>query len=867
MSDEMNVKISEIKAKFIQKEAKLVDKYFGNNDGKISKEEGAKLASILSGDLEKKGNQKKLAKESDEVKSIFGLNVSTPIESTKPAQVKQVSVVEQIEETSKKSANKTLEQAAVAQAVVYKSKETETVKIEADEVKTEAPKKTFKTPFEEVKARFLEVMEYDSENNTSNGTTAKEAYHAVKKEFKGKGKEYKKAIDDLHDYAKHGFVNMRAQKTRAAVQAFDSQGRLINEDNLKYESSRDVLKRERELTKENNNGVTDRWAKRALRNRNTSGTNNFVRYITGHDSAGKIDDKAVAAGNKSLNIRENKTFTKEELTKALGKNNPLLQPYTDTKGNTYDNVLVATGLMTVENGKYNVKELSKVIGGAIGSDNTLNDHDNHNESEIQSVLNRLYQALRANGSGEFKTSELKDSQVRDLVKFLGYEDDRSRLLVQRVWRNVWKEAGKGAIAGAAGGAANTSIIKFDTHSKQEVNIDLTGYTAEQKADFLKGIQLENDLLDVPVQTVDANGIVNTTFRNISETSTGIHILQETMSNVKITRILKAITYGALAGAGTGAMLGALETIGSHAREKEILGMVFDCDTTYEEIVDTIDNAYSDKQLSPAMKEALKKVAEFGIVKEYDKETGVWKAVLDENCQTKFDFCKFIEAYNDARGNKILNAAEARSAARTADKNNKLVIPECDPVVDDVCKDGKCDPTVGDKAYKIPPHAWNRKGGETWKAIVEAKYPCLVEELAKKGIDIYSKNGAIKAMQRALATDENGKFHADEYRRIISGDIPKHLDFPDEINITIGDRTVTCKYEDNEVKRVSQKKLHAGGSIKSNNGRYGYGRKGNNKTYTDSCHPAITGEGKTEAEAKADFNRKVAEANARAKANK
>ena len=42
MSDEMNVKISDIKAKFIRNEAKMVDKYFGNGDGSIDKEEGAK---------------------------------------------------------------------------------------------------------------------------------------------------------------------------------------------------------------------------------------------------------------------------------------------------------------------------------------------------------------------------------------------------------------------------------------------------------------------------------------------------------------------------------------------------------------------------------------------------------------------------------------------------------------------------------------------------------------------------------------------------------------------------------------------------------------------------------------------------------
>ena len=147
------------------------------------------------------------------------------------------------------------------------------------------------------------------------------------------------------------------------------------------------------------------------------------------------------------------------------------------------------------------------------------------------------------------------------------------------------------------------------------------------------------------------------------------------------------------------------------------------------------------------------------------------------------------------------------------------------------------------------------------AIVTAKYPCLVDELAKAGIDPYSKNGAIKVMQRELATDEDGTFHADKFKGITSGDIPKHLDFPDEITVTINGKTITCKYEDNKVAKKSQTELNKGGSAKRNNDRYGYGRKGNNKTYTDDCHPAIVGEGKPEAEAKADFDKKVKDAQA------
>ena len=640
MSDEMNVKISEIKAKFIRKEAELVDKYCGNNDGKLDKSEGAKLAQVLSGELDSKKAQKKLAKESDEVKAMFGLSVSEKAETTQAEVVAQQSVVEK-----------------------------------ANNAIGETAKKIYATPFEEVKARFLEVMEYNEKTNTSNGTTAKEAYKAVKKEFKGK--EYKEAISQLKDYAKHDFVNMRAQKTRAAVQAYDGEGRLVNEENLQYDTSKKVYKREKELTKANNNGVKDSWAKKAIRNKNTSLIKRGVRYISGNDSAGKTDDKAVAAGNRAVNIRENRTFSKADLVKALGEKNPLVQEYTDKNGKKYDNILVATGLITVApNGEYIVKNLSNVVGGAIGADNTLNDHNNHNESEIQSVLTRLYQSFRANGSGEFKTSELRDKDVRKLVEFLGYRDDRAQLLAVRMWQHIWKGVGSGAAAGAAAGAVNGSWT-IDVRQHQEVNMPLEGFTEESKAAFLDALKSENSLCDIPVSVNNGSCWTETTIGNITETAIGIYIAQDQMINGTVVSLLKAISMGALAGAGVGAAIGIIEGLCSKAQEKEVLGMIFDCDSTYEEIIDTIDNAYSDKNLSPQMKEALKEIARLGIVTEVDPKTGARKAVLDEECNTKWDYCQFIEKYNDARGNQILNRAEVAAAARTADKH-QIEVPECNP---------------------------------------------------------------------------------------------------------------------------------------------------------------------------------------------
>ena len=748
MSDEMNVKISEIKAKFIKNEAKMVDRYFGNGDGYISKEEGAKLAQVLSGDLEKKKNQKKLAKESDEVKAMFGLTVSTPVERTQAPAVISAAAPSQVVDDANKAIG-------------------------------EAAKKTFKTPYEEVKARFLEVMEYNEETNTSNGTTTKQAYKAVEKEFKGK--EYKEALKELKDYAKHAFVNMRAQKTRAAVQAYDEQGRLVNPENLQYDTSKKVYAREKELVKQNNNGVDDKWARKALRNKNTSALKIVGRYLSGNPSAGKTDDKAVAAGNRAVDIRENKVFTKDEIIKALGEDNPLLQPYTDTKGRQYENVLVATGLITVnDKGEYRVKELSKVVGGSVGADNTLNDHNNHNESEIQAVLTNLYLSMKANGSGEFKTKELTDRQVRDLVKFLGYGDDRTQLKLVRMWQHIWKGVGTGAAAGAAAGAAN-GRVNIDIKQHQEVNLNLDGFTAEQRSEFINALKTENELSGIEVTANTGNGMVGTTIGNLAETALGIYISQDQMVNGTVVSLLKSIAVGAMAGAGVGAAIGVIEGLLSSATEKEVFGMLFDCDTTYDDIIDTIDNAYSDKHLSPEMKAALKEVAKLGIVTQIDPKTGVRKAVLDKDCKVQWDYCQFIEEYNKARGNQVLNAAEVRAAQRTAEKH-EFVVPDCDPKKEQVQKpEQKCEDcglTKNEKPVETEAFKYNiTYGYGYWPNIIDAFYDldCMKEEAKKAGyknVTVYFKH--------EICRRPDGTYDEAMFQKLKAGYIPKFISLPEQI---------------------------------------------------------------------------------------
>ncbi len=679
MSDEIRIKISSIKSEFIKDAARLADA-LGTTDGDIDTKEGAELAKYLSGDLKKEENQKKLAKESDDVKAIFGLKVTSPIERKEP-------------------------EAAKAE-------------------KTAETKSEQKDILKELKDRFHKIMEYNEETNTSNGITAKEAYKKVKEECKDKGKEYQKAVDELKKYAKHDFGRIRNQRTRAKIQAYDKDLNLVNEANLEYDKSRKVYRRIKELSIAENNGVEDKWVKRTIRDNDVNIFKKAGRFISGTDSEGKKDDKGIAAGNTATRIREKESFTKEQLLKALGKNNPLLREYTDKKGNKHENILVAAKLITKDGNEYRVKGLSKIVGTSIGIDNTLNDHDEHNPSEIQSILTNLWNAMDDKEFGDFNTFELKDSQIRNLVDFLGYHDDRSKLLAVRIWQNLMKGAAAGAAIGAASAATNIHTTKVHVDAKQNVIIDFEGVTEAQKADFLKGLKTDSSLKNVAADADYGNGYITSKLSELQETSTGIRLTQQVIADIKVRRALREILMGTMTGAGMGAAMGVLDTLGSHAREKDVIGMIFDCDTTYEKIIGKIDHAYSDKNLSPEMKEALKKIAELGIVKVPDPETGIMKAVLNDDCTVQWSLCTFMKAYNKARGNIIFNAAEIRAAARTVDAE-KYEIPECEPEKKEEPKNS-CDITTrSDINFKDS----NKYG---WHEIIQMYYSdCLASHTEKE----------------------------------------------------------------------------------------------------------------------------------------
>ena len=216
-----------------------------------------------------------------------------------------------------------------------------------------------KTVEDEVKQAFDAARGYDAKTGKY-AKTLKDAYKEVEEKFtdkkkynKEQRKQYEKALKALEKDTKHALADEAASDARQSTLAVDNKGNVVNRKALAYTDADLVRKAEIEaLTTKD--GKVDKRAKKALRQKNTNIIKRFGNWLSGNDSAGKTDDKSVASANKAARKREGR-YTAEDLKKALGNESSLLKPYTDDKGNKYENVLVATGLITKgADGKYDI---------------------------------------------------------------------------------------------------------------------------------------------------------------------------------------------------------------------------------------------------------------------------------------------------------------------------------------------------------------------------------------------------------------------------------------------------------------------------------------------------------------------------------
>ena len=176
----------------------------------------------------------------------------------------------------------------------------------------------------------------------------------------------------------------------------------------------------------------------------------------------------------------------------------------------------------------------------------------------------------------------------------------------------------------------------------------------------------------------------------------------------------------------------------------------------------------------------------------------------------------------------LNPDECRAA-----KYQKPEPPVVPPpvVVDEPEPEKKCKADMTYHSVEIS-QKYNVEFGDTWAEIVTAFYPCLVQEYG-----LWGNGGAIKRLQRALCTDENGKFDKDKFNKLVTGsNLPRELILPAKIE--------DCVRDDN----AKVKKVQVSGDGKSNLSTVGFVQKDGFYVAKDKCNPYQIETGETEADA-------------------
>ena len=291
------------------------------------------------------------------------------------------------------------------------------------------------------------------------------------------------------------------------------------------------------------------------------------------------------------------------------------------------------------------------------------------------------------------------------------------------WRRIVAGALTGGAIGAAAGASGAA--QYQTVLVEDQLIDINNY-------------------------IDVSGIVDVTV------DTTITIAGET---IKIA-----------ANMGTAAALGAIVPA--------IIGAINGLkDAGQKPVVPTNFSATSPKELIEELKAQGNPYAEvFGTL-------AFAFRTQDENGNvTGWDREGFKDFLNKVAGNEniLLNKEELLGAAMGI-KRGEYTVQEPEAVEEDgheeVCAVEITEDTpMEDKTEDIT-FIHHRKGGDSWAGIVTAYYPELVQEYG-----LYGKDGAIKRLQRALATDENGEYNAETFSKIINAtDLPKEMKLPSKIN--------------------------------------------------------------------------------------
>ena len=368
-------------------------------------------------------------------------------------------------------------------------------------------------------------------------------------------------------------------------------------------------------------------------------------------------------------------------------------------------------------GTFDVREIADKLLYRVGLDYVLNQSKDTEATEMKNAQVEL----KALTGQDFSKSEIK--KLCKLSTIDVEKNDRKKALITAL--------PFGAIPSAISALASSSKL----HVSQTVNITLSAKEASQILKDLKAQGIAPDVVELAGDKV------------------GIRVHQEVLRDHRALNALMGAGIGAL-----GAVALALIFGEGKQFEKSCISISdFDFSnpryTNFEEYENYVKSRYPEGKAN-------------GIIL-------IAKMCQDEN--GKFDPEKFDSMMKHIGGvGSNVNCDELKAGTLYADKNDGKKDKK-------VCKTGEDDcnaivtkeTTEATETKEDLTKIHTRKGGDTWKGLVEAYYPDLV---AKCG-GLYGKNGAIRALKVALANGDK-----DILRKLLEdGDIPKTIKLPSSIN--------------------------------------------------------------------------------------
>ena len=413
--------------------------------------------------------------------------------------------------------------------------------------------------------------------------------------------------------------------------------------------------------------------------------------------------------------------------------------------------LVNKGLVTKnEDNTYDFTVLRDAIQTELGKGDleVSRDHkDRKQESELFQIKVAIGKAIGV------KASELTDNETKMLVRACGFSVE-GKNWAKIVLNTLLGAAGGAAVAGGAAGFA--------------------AYTNPEQTVTILGDRIENNInltLDGMIANIDDSLIPAGASVNLQEVAGQlvVTINQVIQQPDKFFQASKFVVPTALKAALPGAIAGALTSFLASLPDKpEVPVCTIDLQNkgikTYADYCKEVDlgQTKENEKYAPA----LKTLALLYTDKDGNFDLESYQALLHEYAGehgTPLNKKELLGLLADMEAGKIV------LPVKVEDNNEEEPVHKA-IVTHETPQEEKEEKTPYDNTF-----IHKRKGGDSWKGIVEAYYP----ELAAQGL--YGKDGAIKKLQRALCT-KDGVFDKNLFNELIQKtDLPKEILLPSEVD--------------------------------------------------------------------------------------